>query len=229
MKDLTIIGTSHISKQSIQEIKKAILEEKPDIVAVELDIQRAAALFHDEKRSMSPMQIFRIGVKGFLFVKIGQYVQKKLGNMVGVSPGSEMKMAIKMAKKEKLEIALIDQPIQITLRKFSRALGWKEKWTFFMDFVKGIVSPKKQLRELGLEKFDLTKVPEKKVIEKMMKQMKSRYPSIYKTLVEDRNRYMVKKLVQIAREKPGKKVLAVVGAGHKDGMEELLLKVDVVR
>ena len=97
------------------------------------------------------------------------------------------------------------------------------------DIIKGLLFPKKQLKELGLHSFDLRTVPEEKLIENMMAVLKKRYPSVYKVLVEDRNKYMVKQLVTLMREHPEKKILVVVGAGHKKGMEELLNKVDVVR
>ena len=115
--NITILGTSHIAKESINEIKKAILEDKPDIVAVELDIQRATALLQKTKNKVNLRIITQIGVQGYVFVKIGQYLQQKLGKMAGVAPGSEMKTAIELAHKQKLEVALIDQPIQITLKK----------------------------------------------------------------------------------------------------------------
>ena len=226
---LQIIGTSHIAKQSVNEIKKAIQENKPDIVAIELDIGRAAALLQKQRNRISLAEIFQIGVKGYLFAKIGQYVQQKLGKSVGITPGSDMKIAMELARKNKLDVAFIDQPIKITLSNFSKSLTWKEKGRFFLDIFKGLLFPRKQMKKLGLDKFDLSKVPADELIKKMMGQLKERYPSIYKTLVEDRNKYMVQKLVGLMRDKPGKKILAVVGAGHKEGMEKLLLKVDVVR
>ena len=229
MDNLLIIGTSHIAKQSINEIRKSFQDYQPDIIAVELDLSRANAILSKEKSKIGFYQILQIGLKGYLFAKIGQIVQQKLGKVVGISPGSEMKTALELARKNKKETALNDQPIQITLKKFSKSLGWQEKWRFFVDVVKGIFNPRGQIKKLGLDQFDLTKVPDEKVIEKMVSQLEERYPSIYKTLVSDRNRYMVKKLVRVMRAKPGKKILVVVGAGHKKGMEELLLKVDMVR
>lgn len=224
-----IIGTSHIAKQSMHEIKSAIQNEKPDIVAIELDLQRATALMHEEKNKITLTMISKIGVKGFLFAKIGQIIQQKLGKMVGVSPGSDMKTALELAKKEKLEIALIDQPINTTLRNFSKSLTWKEKLQFLKEMIYGIFFPRKQLSDLGLEGFNLQKVPSKEVIKKMMQRLQRNYPSIYKALVSDRNKYMVKQLVKLMRKNPNKKILCVVGAGHKEGMEELLLKVEIVR
>ncbi|MDP3734216.1 MAG: TraB/GumN family protein [Nanoarchaeota archaeon] len=227
--NLRIIGTSHIARQSIEEIKKAIEDDTPDIVAVELDRERAAALMQKQQRRISFREIAQIGLRGYLFVRIGQYLQQKLGKMVGVAPGSEMKAAIELARKKNLELALIDQPITTTLRHFSKNLTWTEKGRFVLDMVKGVFLPKKQIKELGLDNFDLHKVPADEMIQKMMAPLKRRYPSVYKTLVEDRNKYMVKQLIKLMREKPGKKILAVVGAGHKEGMEKLLLKVEIVR
>lgn len=224
---LQIIGTSHIAKESIKEIERYIKEQKPDIVAVELDVQRAASLFKEEQK-LGWNQAFSVGVKGFLFAKIGHYLQQKLGKIVGVEPGSEMKAALELAQKHKLQVAYIDQPLAVTLRRFSQELTWKERGRFVGDVITGLLFPKRQLKNSGLDQFDLRKVPTKDMITKMMQQIKVRYPSIYKVLVEDRNKYMVKQLIRIIREQPRKSILVIVGAGHKEGMEELLLKVEVV-
>ena len=227
-KNLKIIGTSHIAKQSINEIKKAFQEFQPDVVGVELDLQRARSLMQNQSNKISIAAIRQIGVKGYVFAKVGQIVQKKLGKFVGVSPGTEMKTAITLAAKEKKEIAFIDQPIQITLKNFSKNLTWKEKFRFVGDIFKGFFFPKKQIKQYGLDQFDLSKVPADELIKKMMLQMKERYPNVYKTLVEDRNKYMFKHIVKILRKFPDKKVLIIVGAGHKEGIEEMLNKVEVV-
>ena len=226
--NLTILGTSHIAKQSVNEIKNFIETHKPDVVAVELDLQRAAALMQEQKNKVSIADILQIGLKGYIFVKIGQIVQEKLGKMVGVAPGSDMKTAMNLARKEKLDLAFIDQPIRITLKNFSKKLTWRERFRFLGEMIKGLLFPKKQMRDMGLNNFDLSKVPAEEVIEKLVGQMKKKYPSMYKTLISDRNKYMVRALVKLMRKHPDKKILAVVGAGHKKGMEALLLKVDVV-
>lgn len=255
---LHLIGTSHIAQQSIKEIRQYIEKEQPDLVAVELDVQRAAALLQEErpdekkgdkksgKREISLNQIFHFGLKGYLFAKIGQYLQQKLGKMVGVAPGAEMKTALELAQKNKIQVAFIDQPLQVTLQRFSRSLTWKEKGRFVMDLLSGLFFPRRQLKKLGLGKefgkrgvgtelgkgnlgkWDLKKVPDEKIISTLIQELKRRYPSVYRVLVEERNKYMVRQLVHLLRKHPGKKILAVVGAGHKEGMEELLLKVEVV-
>ena len=229
MLNLTIIGTSHIAAQSIKEIKKAIAEGNPELVAVELDLARATSLFQEERKGLSITAIRQLGVKGYLFAKIGQLVQQKLGKMVGVAPGTEMKTALELARKQKIRVAFIDQPIQITLRRFSQSITWREKGRFVGDIMKGVFFPKQQLRELGLAEFDLQTVPAPEVVAIMIKNLQKRYPSVYRTLVEERNKYMVRQLVRLLREYPGQKILVIVGAGHVEGMQELLRKVEVVR
>lgn len=226
---IQIIGTSHIAKQSVDEITKAITTEKPDIIAVELDMQRASALLQKQKNKVPLSSIAEIGIKGYLFVKIGQLVQQKLGKIVGIAPGSEMKTAIQLAQKHHLEVAFIDQPIQITLRNFSKEFTWREKGRFISDIFKGIFFPKKQMEKIGMDKIDLRKVPAAHIVSKLVKHMKERYPSIYKTLIEDRNKFMVKRLVHLQKENPDKIIIAVVGAGHKEGMEKLLMKIDIIK
>ena len=214
--NLYLIGTSHISKQSINEIKEAF-KEKPDILAVELDRQRAHGLMSNKTGKPTFYDIRRIGFKGFLFALLGGWASKKLGKIVGVTPGSEMKTALILAKKNKVQIQLIDQPIEITLKRFSKTLSWKERWHFIVDLVTAPFNKDKDIL-----KMDLNKVPPKALIKKLMKKIKKRYPNIYKTIIEERNYYMARKLKTLMGKNPDKKILAVVGAGHEDDILSIL-------
>lgn len=212
-KNIVIIGTSHIAIQSIKEVEKRIEEEQPKVVALELDAARFQALHSKEKRGIKIRDIRKIGVKGWIFALIGEFVEKKLGNRVGVSPGAEMLHAAKVAHKNKMHIALIDQRIDITLKNFSKELTWKEKFRFLGELVSAPFSKKKI-------KFDLRKVPEDKIIEEMVGHVKKRYPSVYKVLIEDRNKYMARQLYRLMPH--FEKIVAVVGAGHgKEIIEEI--------
>ena len=219
-KNLMIIGTSHIAKQSLEDVEKAIEGWKPDIVALELDNRRLYSMFRKPGK-IRLYDIKRIGIKGFIFSLIGAWAEKKLGNMVGVAPGSEMKNAVRLARKNNIKIALIDQDIEITLRRFSKSLTWKEKWNFFADILKAIFSRKDVIE------FDLTKVPSKKVIKKLIEHVKERYPNVYKVLIEERNEVMANNLHKIMSEYPSKRILAIIGAGHEDDILNLIKKPDV--
>ncbi|MBU2634189.1 MAG: TraB/GumN family protein [Nanoarchaeota archaeon] len=212
-KNLTIIGTSHISIESIKEVQIFINQNKPNIIALELDQKRFYSLQH--KTSLKLKDIFQLGIKAFLFNLIGSYIEKKLGKLVNVSPGSEMKTAIKLAKKYNLQISLIDQDITITIKRFMKFLTWKEKFRFIYDIIHGIIKrPKIQ--------FDLTKVPSKKLIRKLMSKVKKDYPSVYKTLIHERNIIMAKNLNKLTSKHHDKTILAIIGAGHEEDVFKIL-------
>jgi pheromone shutdown-related protein TraB len=217
-KNLMLIGTSHISKESIEEVTKVINEHKPNIVSIELDRKRYFSLMQTKKPKLHFSDIFRVGAKGFFFALIGSYVEKKLGDVVGVRPGTEMKTAIKLTKKYKLKLALIDQDIEITLKKLSKRITWKERWNFIVDIFKGVVFRKNEVN------FDLTKVPSEELIQKMMKKVKVRYPNIFDVLVKERNEFMAKKLRFLMNYNSDQTVLGIVGAGHLKEMLAMIKK-----
>lgn len=216
--NIKIIGTSHIAKQSLKEVEDAINNFKPDIIALELDRKRMYGLMSNQKSKPKIDDVFRIGFKGFLFSLIGAWAEKKLGEIVGVSPGDEMKIAIKLAKEKKIKIAMIDQDIEITLKKFSKSLSWKEKWNFLVDLVKAFIFRKKEID------FDLRTVPSEKVIKKLIDKVKDRYPNVYNVLIAERNEVMARRLNKIMQKNPELKIVAVIGAGHKSEVEKMLNK-----
>lgn len=213
-KNLIVIGTSHIAKQSLLEVTNAIEKLKPEIIALELDKNRFTALL-SEKRHLTFHDIKKVGIKGFLFALIGAWAEKKLGKEVGVMPGAEMKRAIELAKKYSLSIVLIDEDIEKILKKLSQSLTWREKKNFIVDIIKAIF----KIEEV---KFDLTKVPEKYIIKKLLAKVKKRYPNIYRILITDRNKLMAERLKALMEKAPDKRILAIIGAGHIDGVIKLI-------
>ena len=226
-KNIHIIGTSHIAKESLEEIRQAFTNLVPDIVAVELDRKRLHALFSKQQdNSLSFSDMRSVGLKGYIFALIGRFAQKKLGGMVGVTPGSEMKLAVQLARKNKLPVALIDQDIDITLRRFSQTLTWREKFRFLGDIFRSIFRKKQTMKELGIEStsIDLSKVPSDKLVRSLIAQLKKRYPNIYKVLVDERNHVMAKNLITLSRKEPDKKILVIIGAGHEEDMMKIIKK-----
>jgi pheromone shutdown-related protein TraB len=220
-KNLILLGTSHISKQSIEDIKRIIEKEKPKIIALELDYIRFNSLLKKKKRRLKIKDIKQIGITGFLFNIIGAWSSKKLGKLVGVSPGSEMLTAIKIAKKEKINIVLIDRDIRITLKRLSRFITWKEKMKFILELFK-ISKNKKEIKKL-----DLTKVPNKFIIKRLTNELKKKYPSAYRVLIYERNIIMAKNLNKLMNTS-NKKILAIVGAGHEEEMIKLIKNEKVI-
>ena len=216
MEGIKIIGTSHIARSSMEEVRDTIESERPDIVALELDRHRLYSLVNNIQRGPSIRDVLRIGITGYLFTLIGGIIQKKLGNVVGISPGSEMLTAYEAAKKNRLKVSLIDQDIQKTLSRFSTLFNMREKLRVVGDIFKGLLFPDKRLR------FDLSKVPSDELVEKLLDEIKVRYPGLHKALIEERNRYMAQALLKLRETYPDSRIVAVVGAGHKRGIMRIL-------
>ncbi|MBI2548052.1 TraB/GumN family protein [Candidatus Woesearchaeota archaeon] len=218
--NLTLIGSSHIARESVKEVKETIEREDPEIIAVELDAKRYYGLLEEEqaskKRSIGFYNIKRVGFKGFIFAVVASWAMRKLGKYVEIDPGTEMLVAIKLAKKKKRKLVLIDQDIEITLRRFSETLTWKERWQMCKDVYTAVIKQKPFIQ------FDITKVPSEEIIRKLMREVKKKYPNIYHVLVEERNEVMAHQLHRILENNPEKKVLAIVGAGHEEGITSIL-------
>ena len=116
---ITLIGTAHVSKESVEEVKETIKTINPDCVAVELDEKRADSIQNSEKyKELDIVQVLKRG-EGFLLIAnlILASFQRKMGQNVGVKPGDEMLAAIEVAKELNIPTALVDRPIQLTLRR----------------------------------------------------------------------------------------------------------------
>ncbi len=216
-KNLTLIGTSHIAIQSVNEVEKSIFTLLPDIITLELDPSRYNALLSKGKRIPRISDVLSMGLKGFLFNLIGSWVENRLGKLVGVKPGAEMKKAIRTAEKVGAQIFLIDQDIRITLKNISKRITWKEKLSFLKDLFSGLV-----LRKKAYVEFDLEKVPSEKVIRELTQQLKEMYPSLYLSLIQERNEHMAKNLYKIITTYPHKRILAIVGAGHENEILKMI-------
>lgn len=220
-KNVKLLGTSHIAQQSIAKITSTFHNYQPDIICVELDHRRLQALLTNAKPNYSLSGIREYGVQGYLFAVIGAMIQKKLGNVVGIRPGSDMLAAVHLAKDNDKQLMLIDQDIQITLRKFSKSFSFKEKIRIIADIVKAPFAKK--------IKFDLRDIPEQKIIMELMKQLKDRYPNLYHVLIEERNQVMARNIYHVMSKNPEKKILVVIGAGHEKELLKLVKQEDFKR
>lgn len=216
-RNISLIGSSHISGNSVNEVTSSIDAIGPDFVCVELDPGRAYSLRHRQKKPKNIELIRHLGLPGFMFYALGGFIQQNLGKIVNIEPGSEMLAAMDAAKKNNSVIVFIDRDIQVTLSRFSRHFKKRELLKMVLSFFTGIFKKEKIT-------FDLTDVPDEKVIEKVMDIAKKEYPSLYMVLVDERDMFMAKHLYFLSKANPEKKILAVVGAGHMRGILSYMQK-----
>jgi pheromone shutdown-related protein TraB len=220
---IILVGTSHVAKDETKKIEQTIEKYMPDVVCLELDTQRLKKVLapKDEKTKQKPQTyqaIKELGAFGFLFAQLAGYVQKKVGKSVKIDPGVDMKTAYNKARELKIPVSLIDIDIRITLKKLSKLSFIKKISLVSSLFFKSF---KKEYRKLL--NFDLKKLPEEKMITQMIQILKKETPSLYKILIDDRNKHMSQRLLKLKEEHSGY-IMAFVGAGHLEGMETIIKK-----
>jgi len=213
--NLKIIGTAHVSKESIKEVQEAIITNEPDIVAVELDINRYQNMMAEkngeEKQDVNIREVIKGDKLGIFLVSMFlSFLQKRIGDDLGVKPGSEMLAAIETAEEIGAKVALIDRDISITLK---RALN---KMTFFekAKFVYGILASFFSKEEID----DVESIKDGDTLNEVMEYFKKMSPKAYDVLVTERDAYMAHMLQDINDEN----VVVVVGAGHKNGISDYM-------
>lgn len=206
-KNLYLIGTSHISKESIKEVEGVITRTKPNFVALELDNDRFNFLVNkdNKKKKFTLVNIRKLGLKVFLLNLVGSWFEKKLGKQVGIEPGSEMKKAIEVSEKVGAKICLIDQNIKYTLNKLISKFSKREKLRLLKDLFFGD-------KEYG---FSIKKIPSQTEIDKILRKIKKNYPSFYLTVITERNEFMARNLFKLMKQYTKEKIVAIVGAGHE--------------
>lgn len=217
--NIILVGTAHISKESVKEVKKAIEKYKPDIVAVELCKRRYEAITKKDKWENTPITTLLKSNNAYLLLAqtFLSAIQRKLGKEHGVEPGSEMIAAMDEAKKNNLEVALVDRDISVTLKRAWRKMGIREKFRLTWEFMKAILG----YDEEELEELDLKEIMDQDVISAMMEEFGEIAPSVSTVLIHERDEYIAKKILD--ESKKGK-VVAVVGAGHLNGIKKHLKK-----
>ncbi|MBQ8018689.1 MAG: TraB/GumN family protein [Methanobrevibacter sp.] len=215
---LKIIGTAHVSQDSVDEVKDAIYEHQPDIVAIELDRGRYTRLKeemmgieHDDTISVTKI-IKENKVALFFTSTLLSYFQSKIGADVDVAPGSEMIGAIEASEDLGIPIALIDRDVNVTLQRALNKMGFIEKAKFLFGLIGSVFG-------LGDEEdIDIEDLKNPENIDELMEMFKDEAPSVYEVLVHERDAYLAGSIMRI----PQDHVIAVVGAGHKPGIEEYL-------
>ncbi len=215
---LTIIGTAHVSEESVNEVKDAIYEQHPEVVAIELDRGRYTKLKQqmmgiEEDDTISVTQIIKDNKVGlFLTTTLLSYFQSKIGADLDVAPGSEMVGAIEASEDLGIPIALIDRDISTTLQRALNKMGFIEKAKFLFGLIASVFGFGDE------EDIDVEELKNPENLDDLMDMFKDEAPSVHEVLVHERDAYLAGRIMQI----PQDHVIAVVGAGHKPGIERYL-------
>jgi pheromone shutdown-related protein TraB len=215
--NIILIGTAHVSKESVKEVREAIQQYKPAVVAVELCQRRYDALTQKDKWENTPVTSLLKSNNAYLMLAqtfLGS-IQRRLGKEQGVEPGAEMIAAMKEAEQQHIEVALVDRDIAVTLKRAWKKMGLREKFRLIWEFLKAMIG----VDEEELEELDLEELMDQDVISAMMEEFGQIAPSVTTVLIHERDTYIAKKIKEASTKG---RIVAVVGAGHLQGIQRHL-------
>jgi len=205
-----IVGTAHISRESADLVREVIERERPDCVCIELDAQRYKALSEKTHwESLDLRQLIRDKQLAPLLANLvlASY-QKKLGGILGVSPGTELLEAAQVAESLGIPISLCDRDVRVTLRRAWASMGFFKKSQLLSTLVVSLFETPE------IDEAELRKLREKDVLSELMRELGEAMPALKRTLIDERDAFLTAKM----KEASGETIVAVVGAGHVEGI-----------
>lgn len=207
-REITIVGTAHVSEQSVKEVRETIREINPDFVGVELDEDRLESLRNrDGWRGLNIGEAVKDGRGPMLALNLLMSIyQRRIGLEQGVTPGSEMLEAVEAAEEEGIEFDTIDKDISETLESLRKELGLFDKSLL--------------LSSILFEKTDIEveELKESDMLSEIVDELEEELPALKKVMLDDRNRYMAERI----REKDFERAVVFVGAAHVEGLVDEL-------
>jgi len=218
--EFKLIGTAHVSRESIEEVRNIICEEKPDMVCVELDQERYNSITqNDNWEKLNLTKVFKEG-KGFLLIAnlVLASFQRRLGNELGVKPGEEMKTAVQAAKEMGVSYSLCDREVHTTLRRAWTRCGFWSKAKLLASLLASAFTTEKLSEE------EIENLKNKNELDGMMSELANYLPTVKEVLIDERDRYLAVKIWLSAQQKTNQRITAVMGAGHIQGIKAYLEK-----
>ena len=215
-KEIYLVKTAHVSKNSINDVKECIGEVKPDAICIELDEDRYKKISDPEKWSDTDIvKVIKEKKVGFLLVNlILASFQRRMAINMDSNSGGEMLEGIKQVKELNVPLVLADRPIKTTFSRIWNSLGLYEKSKLLVSIIGSIFDDEEISEE------DLQALKEADALEAALNEVGKEFPNVKKILVDERDAYLSSKI----KNAPGKKIVAIIGAAHAGGIERNLDK-----
>jgi len=215
---ITVLGTAHVSKASADKVKELLASGEYDTVAVELCPNRYNSLVNPDM--LANMDLFKVIKEGktsmvMASLALGAY-QQRLAEDFGIEPGAEMRMAIDQARELDYEVVLIDRDIGTTLKRVYASVPWWKKMMVVSGLMASVISREKVSEE------EIESLKDGDILETTFAQFAEQEKDLFGPLIDERDRFMAAKIEEAVALPGQKKVLAVVGAGHLQGIKNYL-------
>jgi len=209
-RELILIGTAHVSRQSAEQVKQVIEAERPDSVCIELDAQRYQSVTENSKwKETDIFKVIKEKKSSLLLMNLAiSSFQNRLADQFGIKPGQEMIQGIASAKETGAELVLADRNIQVTFSRIWSNIGFMGKAQLLTSVFYSIFSKETISEE------DLEKMKSQDTLNAVLNDFTKSFPRLKKPLIDERDQYLAQKI----KEAPGDKVVAVLGAAHVPGI-----------
>ena len=214
-REITIVGTAHVSSESKEEVRDTVEEKQPDRVFVELDERRYQSLKEESGwKDLNLVEAIREGQGFMLFLNLFLSIyQRKLGMEQDVKPGEELLEAVKVAEENDIEFSLVDRDVNET---FSRTLSQLTFWEKLKLLTSAFVMD---------DDMEVDELKEDNILDSLVKELEDEFPTVKKTFLDERNEFMAEKILQEDFDS----AVVVVGAAHVEGLVEELKEDEVER
>ncbi len=209
-REVVVLGAAHVSRKSAELADRLTRELAPDAVCLELDPQRYAALTDEERfRRLNLKEVIRKKQMATLMVNlILASFQRRLGDRLGVKPGEEQLAAARAAEEMGIKAHLCDRDVRVTLKRAWRATSWWKKIQLAAVLLASLFSTE----EISEEKIEELK--ESDLLSEMMSELARELPDTKRILIDERDIFLAERI----KAAEGKRLFAVVGAGHVPGL-----------
>ena len=210
-KEVTLIGTAHVSRESADLVDHVIEQERPDTVCIELCESRYQSI--TQKKKWQETELIKVIREKKVYVLLSNlmlaYFQKRIGQKLGIRPGEEVIRAIQSAEAVGARIWLADRDIRTTLSRTWRLMGFWKKIKLLVQ----LIASSGDFDSVSEE--DIEKMKTEDVLEMLLSEIGESFPEIRRVLIDERDQYLAHRI----RVAPGKRIVAVVGAGHVPGIQ----------
>jgi pheromone shutdown-related protein TraB len=216
--ELLLIGTAHISKDSVNEVKQQIEEYEPDRICIELDKTRYSN--KKDNQTWSDKTLIKVLKEGKGFLLLANMAlasfQKRMGNNTGISPGEEILNAAKLAEEKNIPFSFCDREIQTTFKRAWKKSNFWNKMKLLATLISAAFSKE------SISEEEIAELKKADVLETMLKEMSKELPTIKEVLIDERDQFLAKSMYKAK----GQKKLGVIGAGHTKGILKQLETLD---
>jgi pheromone shutdown-related protein TraB len=213
-REFILVGTAHVSRESAELVREVIEKERPDCVCIELDAQRFQAL--SQRRRWESLDLKQVIRQKQLAPLIANLVlasyQKKLGGALGVVPGTELLEAARVADELGIPVELCDRDVRITLRRAWASMSLWNKAKLLAALLTSVVDRPE------LDEAELRRIRDQDVLSELMRELGDELPAVKTTLIDERDAFLSHRILASG----GERIVAVVGAGHVEGIRRSL-------